>query len=95
MYRKYTIYARNEPLACIKSSPIETKMALSYNCGTLKIYDYLAEKVVFSKVTHISRIGTIDWQLNNIITGSRDRTIKSFDPRTYGDNLIFPKYHQQ
>ena len=70
-----------EFLTSLKCSPIGTQVALGYSNGSMKIYDYVKEKSVYSGYHHLLRIAAIDWVGDHIITGSKDQFLKVFDPR--------------
>ena len=48
-----------------------------------EVCDYLKDKFVINKKNHHqNRIATIEWNGNNIFTGSKDRLLKVLDART-------------
>lgn len=82
LYRRYRMPSSSETLSSVKFAPFETKIALGYSNGLFKIYDFLREKVIFNEKLHTKRIAALEWESANILTGSKDHTIKSIDHRT-------------
>jgi WD40 repeat protein len=81
LYRKYSIGVSGEYLTSLKCSPCETKIALGYSSGALKLYDYFKERTIYHGFHHLQRIGTIEWSSDAILTGSKDQFLKLFDLR--------------
>lgn len=61
----------------------------------LRCYDYYREKKVINKVAHHwGRISALDWEGGLVFTGSKDSHLKSIDPKTGEDGLVFAKFHR-
>ena len=67
-------------MTSIKSSPNDNKIAVGFSNGSFKVYDYFVGKFYRQYKLHEARIATINWS-GNLITGSKDQTIKIIDLR--------------
>lgn len=62
-------------------------LAFGSELGLVRVWDVVAEKIVFEKVVHnkgspSSRIAALEWYGDMLITGSKDRLIKLVDLRS-------------
>lgn len=64
-------------------------LAVGDSLGQIHITDVEKNKVISSSFSHTSRIGSLHWQENLLISGSRDKTVKLFDVR---QNVSHPIY---
>lgn len=58
-------------------------IAAAYDSGALQVYDYFKQKSLKLDMIHSLRITALDWNEHSILTGSKDRTIRSCDDRTF------------
>lgn len=56
-------------------------MAVSDSLGQIYITDVERSKVLGSSQAHSSRVGSLHWQDNVLVSGSRDKTVRLFDTR--------------
>lgn len=64
-------------------------LAVGDSLGQIHITDVEKNKMASSSFAHTSRIGSLHWQENVLISGSRDKTVRLFDMR---QNLAHPVY---
>ena len=56
-------------------------LAVADSTGKLALTDVSTKKVVTSAKVHNARIGSLHWQNNLLVSGSRDSCVNLFDPR--------------
>lgn len=56
-------------------------LAIGDSLGQIHITDVEKNKVASSSLAHTSRIGSLHWQENVLVSGSRDKTVRLFDVR--------------
>ena len=64
-------------------------LAVGDSLGQVHITDVEKNKPISSSFAHTSRIGSLHWQENMLISGSRDKTVRLFDVR---QNISHPVY---
>lgn len=64
-------------------------LAIGDSLGQIHITDVEKNKLSSSSLCHASRIGSLHWQENILISGSRDKTVRYFDVR---QNLAHPVF---
>ena len=64
-------------------------LAVGDSLGQIHITDVERNKMVSSSFAHTNRIGSLHWQENIIVSGSRDNTVRLFDVRQNTANPIF------
>lgn len=50
--------------------------------------------VINKKLHHRERISALDWQGNLVFTGSKDFSMKSIDPKTGEEGMVFARYQR-
>ena len=58
-----------------------TSLAIADSTGKLSITDISTKKIITSEKVHNARIGSLHWQNNLLVSGSRDSCVNLFDPR--------------
>ena len=80
----------------LKFSPSGDLIAAGEESGDVYVFDPVKETELFHIQPHASRICSISWQNENILsTGSRDRTIKNLDLRTKSFVSNLQKHSQE
>lgn len=79
----------------IKCSPTNRQTAIAYDNGSLQVYDYSKKKALCLDILHSGRITALDWSEQSILTGSKDKTIKMIDDRTFKSTVNFYEAHRQ
>lgn len=64
-------------------------LAVGDSLGQIHITDVEKNKSISSSFAHTSRIGSLHWQENLLVSGSRDKTVRLFDVR---QNVSHPIY---
>ena len=64
----------------MSSNPTCTRLASSSRDGTVKVWDVVAHRCLFSLSQHTASVTCVKWGGDGLIyTGSQDRTIKVWD----------------
>lgn len=64
-------------------------LAVGDSSGHIFITDIEKNKISSSSLAHTSRVGSLHWQENMLVSGSRDKTVRLFDVR---QNMSHPVY---
>lgn len=72
-------------------------LAIADSTGRLALTDTQTNKIISSSIVHNARIGSLHWQYNLLVTGSRDSCVNLFDTRRSLRTPIhsFEGHHQE
>lgn len=72
-------------------------LAVADSAGRLALTDVQTNKVITSSVVHNARIGSLHWQSNLLVSGSRDSCVNLFDTRRSLRSPVhsFTGHHQE
>lgn len=71
-----------EELCSLRWSPDGSQLAFGMGSGEIKIWDVNQNENVRSICGHSSRVSTLDWETENLFSGSKDKSIQMIDPRS-------------
>ncbi|OAG31637.1 cell division cycle 2-like protein 1, cofactor of APC complex [Nematocida displodere] len=81
-------------ITSVKICPGSSTVALGTCTGDIALVD-LDGKALTRKHQHKSRVGVLEWNGKQLLSGSRDRTIKYLDPRTPDDSRSVMAHTQE
>lgn len=84
-----------ESITSLGHSPDGTRLAFGNLLGKVVIHDFEKNIEVSQGQLHSDRIGCLDWNLQGIISGSKDRTAVFWDPRAKPKKTVLICSHLQ
>lgn len=81
-------------ITSVKISPINNTVCVGTCTGDIAIID-MEGKILSKRHLHKSRIGAMEWSGQTVLTGSRDRTIKTIDVRTFEETRCISVHTQE